>query len=495
MAAKKTAAITEFGDFQTPDALALQVLHRLRALGVRPATVIEPTCGQGAFVAAAGETFPDAGLVGLDINDVYIAFCAERMKSRKNVSLSVGDFFEQDWKTHLSGQRAPLLVTGNPPWVTNAELGALGSSNLPVKSNFQKHKGLDAVTGKANFDISEWMLLRNLEWLEQTGGTLAVLVKTAVARKILAHAWKNDLPVQEARMYRIDALGSFGAAVEACLFYVDLKPGAGNRECLVFDSLESETPAATFGFSDGKIIFDMNAYRRHYHLHGINPTFTWRSGVKHDCARVMEFSREGGVLRNGYGEAVDIEGTCLFPLIKSSDINGVKKLKREKLVLVTQKYVGQETHTLETIAPRTWKYLMDHAEALDRRSSIIYRNKPRFSMFGIGDYTFAPWKIAISGLYKSLTFKLFPSRDGKPVCFDDTVYFLPFNTEEDAKKVLTLLQKPEAREFLEAMIFWDEKRPITVDVLKRLDIAKLLSTVDFEVSSPISNAAQACQVA
>ena len=37
---------------------------------------------------------------------------------------------------------------------------ALASPNLPSKSNFQNRKGLDAVTGKANFDISEWMLIQ-----------------------------------------------------------------------------------------------------------------------------------------------------------------------------------------------------------------------------------------------------------------------------------------------------------------------------------------------
>jgi len=39
------------------------------------------------------------------------------------------------------------------------------SENLPKKSNFQGLRGLDARTGKSNFDIAEWMLIRLIEAL------------------------------------------------------------------------------------------------------------------------------------------------------------------------------------------------------------------------------------------------------------------------------------------------------------------------------------------
>ncbi len=41
-------------------------------------------------------------------------------------------------------------------------------------------------------------------------------------------------------------------------------------------------------------------------------------------------------------------------------------------------------------APKTWKYLLSHGEALDGRRSSIYQNRPRFSVFGIGRYSLAP---------------------------------------------------------------------------------------------------------
>ena len=122
----------------------------------------------------------------------------------------------------------------------------------------------------------------------------------------------------------------------------------------------------------------------------------------------------------------------------------------------------------------------DHEDYLSRRKSSIYKNKPPFSVFGVGPYTFKEWKIAISGFYKKLNFNLVGPLDGKPVAFDDTVNFLSFDTEDEARFIYSLIISKHSLEFLESMIFWDEKRPITVDILRRLslkEIAKELGAI------------------
>jgi len=118
-------------------------------------------------------------------------------------------------------------------------------------------------------------------------------------------------------------------------------------------------------------------------------------------------------------------------------------------------------------------YLIEHRGYLENRKSSIYKNKPDFSIFGVGDYTFKRWKIAISGLYKKLQFVLIGPLDGKSVVFDDTVNFLSFDTEEEALSVYQVLTSKPATEFLESMVFWDEKRPITTQLLRRLSIREI----------------------
>jgi hypothetical protein len=170
---------------------------------------------------------------------------------------------------------------------------------------------------------------------------------------------------------------------------------------------------------------------------------------------------------------VDIEPDLLFPLLKGSDLANGKVESTTRYVVVTQKFVGESTDDIQKNSPKTWKYLASHAKPLDRRKSRIYRNQPRFAIFGVGAYTFAPWKIAICGLYKTLQFRLIGEIEGKPVIFDDTVYFLSFADEQQARKIYQLLLSPPATKFLSSMIFWDEKRPIKAGILNRLDLRRL----------------------
>ncbi|CAG0903850.1 unnamed protein product [Cyprideis torosa] len=121
------------------------------------------------------------------------------------------------------------------------------------------------------------------------------------------------------------------------------------------------------------------------------------------------------------------------PWVTSADIgNGRVKETRLKAI-VTQKKVGQPTDYIREEAPLTWAYLEKHGEALDSRGSSIYRNKARFSVFGVGDYTFTDWKVAISGFYKKLNFQVVAPIDGRPVVFDDTVYCLSAKSEAEAR--------------------------------------------------------------
>jgi predicted RNA methylase len=154
---------SEFGDFQTPPQLASAICNLLRDSGVTPETVIEPTCGRGAFLKAAAEVFPQSQLIGADINPIHLRSARESLSEcleSGQLELHKADFFDFPWSSVLAAKPGPWLVLGNPPWVTNAKLGVLKSRNLPSKTNRQGGLGIDAITGKSNFDISEWMLHR-----------------------------------------------------------------------------------------------------------------------------------------------------------------------------------------------------------------------------------------------------------------------------------------------------------------------------------------------
>lgn len=473
MAREKEKNACEFGDFQTPEILASEAIATVRSLGAAPKSIIEPTCGLGSFLLAAIRAFPKAvQVLGVEINKAYLDHVRKRLaveSTDANVILKQADFFSVDWAQMVRKLPDPVLILGNPPWVTSSALGALDSSNLPEKSNFQGRRGFDAITGKSNFDISEWMLLQYLEWLKGRHGYIAVLCKTTVARKVLAHAWKHSNKLTSARIYLIDALKYFGASVESCFFLMYLG-SPGPQECDVFDSLGHLQPRRRLGFRDGTMISNIDAYERWRHLRGADPAYVWRSGIKHDCVKVLELDREDATFRNGYGQLVTIEDDHIYPLYKSSDVgNGGERMHRKCLV-VTQRFVGEDTSHIKRQTPRTWRYLSAHEAEFSKRKSSIYKDRPRFSIFGIGDYAFSPWKVAISGFYKKLNFKRIGPFRGRPAMVDDTVYFLPCWSESEADFLIGVLASKPVEGFFSSMIFWRDKRPITAELLRRLSI-------------------------
>ena len=153
----RNRSVVEFGDFQTPPRLAESVCNLLSSLGIEPVAVIEPTCGEGNFLRAALDRFGKIRIaVALDINPHYVAAVNCALQAKKaQITVLQGDFFKTDWPAILQTLPDPVLVIGNPPWITNSALSALQSANVPRKSNLHAYDGLDALTGKSNFDISE----------------------------------------------------------------------------------------------------------------------------------------------------------------------------------------------------------------------------------------------------------------------------------------------------------------------------------------------------
>lgn len=464
----------EFGDWQTPDALAGVVMNIVSMSMPEAASVVEPTCGRGAFLRAASATYAGARLHGYEISESHLAMA--RSSLPEHVALTRADFFDVRWEAVLRELPQPILVLGNPPWVTNSTLGALDADNLPRKINFKGESGFDAMTGKSNFDISEWMILRLLEALRGLRFGLAMLCKASVARRVMERAaaqrWRLGGDVRA-----IDAREHFGAAVDAVLLTV--RPDDGETpfhetglRWAVYQSLAAPRAVRHMGVVNGQVFSDIDRYHETRDLEG-ESAVEWRSGVKHDCSRVMELEATVDGYTNASGERVALEDEFVYPLLKGSDLANGRTTPRRS-VIVTQHCLGADTTVIRSRAPVTWDYLSRHREELDARKSAIYRKQPAFAIFGVGDYAFAPFKVAICGLYKRFAFALVEPVDGRPVMLDDTCYFLPCETREQADGLLEALRSDRARGFFEARVFWDAKRPISKQLLGSISLDALL---------------------
>ena len=467
------------GDYQTPLPLATQIISQLFSDNPQWKRILEPTCGIGNFIQACIDVdVPAKQIIGLDIQQEYVQRAQTKTSSKSHISIFHQDIFAVDLSEYLNWQsNAPLLIVGNPPWVTNSELGRLGGDNLPTKHNSQKLSGLDALTGKSNFDIAESIWLKLIHEYQNDVVTIALLCKTSVTRKVAQSIFDSHYPVNHMALYHIDAKHWFDVAVDAGLFIVELNQGKPSYHVDVYDSLEADTPRQTIGFVNQRMVADIQSYQGVQFVDNIC-AFEWRQGVKHDASKVMELTHQDGTFINGYGEQVKIESNYLYPLIKSSDVKSIDAdFTPRKYVIITQTQLGQNTTHLQQSAPKLWDYLQSHTDKLDARKSSIYKNAPQFSIFGIGDYSFAPYKIVVSGFYLPAQFALVSTHGNQPYLTDDTCYFLSFDEQWKALVVIALLEHGVVKTFIESIVFPDSKRPITKSLLSRVDLKAVYQAI------------------
>lgn len=500
----------EFGDYQTPEQFALEVCRYLKDVRkLQPEVIIEPTCGVGGFVKAS-LMFAAKKVVGIEINPDYCRQCCKGI-SDPRVQIINADFFSFDLQGTLSelGSTAPLghvLVLGNPPWVTNSELASLNSSNVPTKSNFKGAKGLEAMTGAGNFDICESIILKLVHALQGRHATIAMLCKTSVARNVFQELKRCQISFKSCDMYEFDARKVFNISASACLLIVELhKEAAAPEQCQVYAWSDPTTIKGTLGFVDGKFCNTTQLPKDNFFG---ECCFEWRQGIKHDCAKLMELTLDAKSVKlgdgagtaaaaaaaaaddwlgaagpvtfvNGHKDKLVLETDYIFPLVKSSMFKAPLIQSFSKYVIVTQRTLKAETSAIATKAPLTWQYLQANAAAFAQRKSSIYQGAPAFSMFGIGDYAFAKFKVGISGFYKTPLFAVLVGPHDKAVMVDDTCYFLSFETFDMAYTAMLLLNAERVQTFLTSAVPLDAKRPFTKKVLSHIDFGQILKTLSF----------------
>ncbi len=480
----------EYGDFQTPSILSDLVCSILLKESFTPEIVVEPTFGKGSFILSALKTFPKLKQVyGVEIYESYLwfakfaileLFVENPCLNKPMIFLYCDDIFRYDFKLlEKMVAQENVLVLGNPPWITNSELSVLNSSNLPTKSNFKSYNGLEAITGKGNFDIGEYIILMMLNTFAKHNGYMAMLAKNSVIKNLIQDLPKTNYDIFDIVALKFDAKTYFNASVEASLFKCKFGRSSHQNICKISSLDSPDLVESEFGWVDRKFVSDVALYQKSKAFDGHCP-FIWRQGVKHDCSKILELKMVNNKYINGFNEELTLEDDLIFGLAKSSDIQSPLISMPRKYIILTQKRVGEDTSYLADKYPNIHGYLTANICLFSERKSSIYKGKPLFAIFGIGEYSFKSYKIAISGLYKKPIFSLILPFNNKPVMLDDTCYFLGFDDISEALIVLGILNSSYTKDLLRSIVFIDAKRPYTKDTLMRINLFKIAENLGFE---------------
>ncbi len=463
----------EYGDYQTPIDFCKKIVDIIKE-EVNPSVILEPTFGIGNFIKVINQKFDKVkNIYGIEINKEYFESVQGITSKFIGYNESIFEFNHKKIINNIE-KNDEMLIIGNPPWVTNSQLMMKELANLPKKNNFKKLKGIESITGASNFDICEYIILDLLNQYKDTNTKIALLCKTSVVTNIIKEINKYEFKISNIKMYLFDAKKVFGVNCEACLFFAKLD-NICEETVNVYNIEKPKDLIYKFGWKKNKFYSNFNMVNSNFD--GKFP-IEWRQGIKHDCSKIMELKLINNKYFNGLKEEVNIESNLVYPLLKSSDLKEKYINKSDKFVIVTQSKVKQDTKYIAEDSPKLWNYLNKNKEKLNSRKSSIYNNAPDFSIFGIGDYSFYKYKVAVSGFYKKPNFVVLSSSE-KSIMLDDTCYFIGFEKEKDAIITMILLNSQKVQDFLYSIAFLDKKRPYTKEVLMRIDLQKIIANTDF----------------
>ncbi len=479
----------EHGDFQTPNDLVEKVINKININQNYPTVIIEPTAGIGNFIIQLIKVLDHkTKIFCIEINKIYFwvaklrileYYLENKLTTTHNIYFFNSDIFSFPFeKKIVLRKNDKLLILGNPPWVTNSQLGQLESNNIPKKINFSNTKGIEAMTGKSNFDISEAIILLLLRLYSSFYGNIALLIKNSVIRKLLIHQKKYNFSISKISQFSFNAKKEFNVNVDASLLMLNLNSSPENY-CTIKSLYDTSIKEKHFGFVNNNFVSDIELYLNNSKFDG-DSGLIWRQGVKHDCAPIMEIEKIDDYYVNRKNEKFILEEDLVYGLVKSSDLNRLIVTNTNKYTIIPQRRIGGCTKYIRETLPLTYRYLYSNLDLFNKRKSKIYNNRPIFSIFGIGDYTFSLYKVAISGFYKNLNFSLVLPKNNKPIMLDDTCYFLGFNDITHSIIVQIALNSIYAKNLLKSLVFFDSKRVITKELLMRINIHKIIDNLSLE---------------
>jgi SAM-dependent methyltransferase len=481
---------TTVGAFDIPQACATR--EHIAALADVLDECVEGDASTEAFLARARER------VGLSTAEFYAADALlsalyERLAELHRQGL------DGLWARIVKNAFAPVFlerfdyIVGNPPWVNWESLpGDYRQESKPlwVHHGLFPHSGMDTILGKGKKDISMLMSYVAMDNYLKDGGRLGFVITQSV--------FKTAGAGQGFRRFR---LGS-GApvAVLAVDDMVDLKPfeGASNRTAVVTLERGRATrypvpyshwykPGGGSVIPEDMTLQDLReekiaTYRefvaqpvdeadltspwctgRERALKAVKKVLgvsdyqakagvcTWLNGVYwleiigwRPDGLLMVSNLTEGAKRDVENVRAPIEPDLLYPLLRGRDVQRWQAQPSAYLLMVQdpERRRGYDENWLRKKYTKTYDYLKRFETELRSRSGYqryFQETDPFYSMFDVGEYTFAPYKVVWPNIASELACAVVSSHEGKVVVPQHIVTLVALDTAEEAHFVCAVV--------------------------------------------------------
>lgn len=501
----------DLGEYFTPHWLAQATIEMSGYQGEANNILFDPGCGSGSFLLAvagmkrqaAGQATPALlddvlhNVIGCDINPLSVLTARLNLLwwLAEHFGEPLSDFdlpvfhYDTVFATPLGNSSPDALhkhlpegcnyLVGNPPWINWNALPPtyrqkLEREILPhyVLFDFQ---GQEAQLGHSNDDYLVTFTFVTIDRYLRAGGLCSFIVKQPLLTNVSGRTFRHfairrlckTTPLRVHKVADLRQVNPFGIANETAI--VVLKKGERTVYPVPYEiwlknhhQIEIETrqaqPASESDATSPWVILTPELEQTRF-MEGRCP-YEIRHGLKHDVAdvlivQIVEQSDSKLVIAPAGrpAEKYEIEPHALFPFVQPRHL-AAWRVKGYTYAIIPQRKAGEnnEREVRQTL-PLTYAYLKRFESAFAARRSRIFSGTPFYGLFGLGDYTWAPYKICWCGLGFRPEFAVAgPVADAlvgtKPLVPDGTVYFIPTSDQLEAHFLCAILNAEIVHTFL-----------------------------------------------
>ncbi|MGJ3239499.1 MAG: HsdM family class I SAM-dependent methyltransferase [Anaerolineae bacterium] len=480
------------GEYYTPDWLAHFVLDRVGYQGER--RLLDPTCGSGTFLVLAYRRMVQAGipdplthLAGIDIQPLAC------LSAKANLILNLETWqpdtilpiYCHDVLTEPPTLGTFDLIVGNPPWINWETLPAAyrrRTRKLWQQYGLFPHSGFDAILGKGKKDLSLVLIYAVVDHYLSATGSLAFIMTQSVLKaggasqgfrqfdfgeKTLQPRHVDDFsqlrvfsgaetkPIVLTLTYDAPEQASYYAWHSDQRTIPDDAPPEIIERLQYSDFVAQPVDELGSAWLTGKPavlrsvqkLIGQSDYTAHAGVYtgGANAVY-WLEVLEQagDLWRVRNITR--GAKRAVPQVEAWLEADLIYPLLRGRDVTRWHAQPSAHILMVQDPVHrrGYKRDWLATHYPRIDAYLAQFEDTLRERATFkrYFRDDvPFYTMFDIGEYTFAPYKVVWHGFGKRRMLAVVVSNvDEKPIMSNQAMHpFIGCQTADEAHYLASCL--------------------------------------------------------
>ncbi len=396
-------------------------------------------------------------------------------------------------------------VVGNPPWINWESLPQAyreQTAELWERYGLFVHSGMDTILGKGKKDASTLMTYAVADRFLKEGGKLGFLITQSVWKTGAGQGFRRFRIGESSpflRVLHVDDLSSMqvfeGASTRTSIFV--LQKGQPTRYPVPYTYWKKTTRGQ--GLDYDSTLDEVMAQTKRLQFYATpvdkgDPTSPWltarrkaldavRKVLGTSEYRAYEGANSGGangvywleilaerpdgllVVRNVTEGAkrkveaitTELEPDLVYPLLRGRDVRRWCANPSLHILMVQDPKTrrGIDEHVLQQRYPKTWAYLKRFENPLRERSGFkryftrkqghqVIETGPFYSMFNVGDYTFAPWKVVWREQSAWFTVAVIGPEGDKPVIPDHKLMLVPCENAQEAYYLGGLLNSSPA---------------------------------------------------